>query len=40
MLFRPTQQEDIPAVMGIVRQAQAYLKSQGIDQWQGRAMCC
>lgn len=34
MLFRPTQQEDIPAVMGIVRQAQAYLKSQGIDQWQ------
>lgn len=34
MEFRRTKMEDLPAVMGIVRQAQAYLKSQGIDQWQ------
>lgn len=34
MTFRKSRTEDIPAMMGIIRQAQEYMKSQGIDQWQ------
>ena len=34
MAFRKTVQEDIPQIMEIIRQAQSYLKEQGIDQWQ------
>lgn len=34
MLFRKTTKEDIPGIMGIIRQAQEYMKAQGIDQWQ------
>ncbi len=34
MIFRKTRVEDIPAIMEIIRQAQGYMKAQGIDQWQ------
>lgn len=27
--------EDLPAITGIIEEAKAYLKEQGIDQWQG-----
>lgn len=32
--FRPSREEDLPQIMAIVAQAQAYLAAQGIDQWQ------
>ena len=32
--FRKTEYADIPAVMKMIRQAQSYMKEQGIDQWQ------
>ena len=32
--FRKTEYADIPAVMKLIRQAQEYMKAQGIDQWQ------
>lgn len=32
--FRHAQTADLPQIMGIVAQAQAYLAAQGIDQWQ------
>ena len=32
--FRKTEYADIPAVMGLINQAKAYMKDQGIDQWQ------
>ena len=32
--FRKTEYADIPAVMGLINQAKAYMKEQGIDQWQ------
>ena len=32
--FRKTQYGEIPQVMKMIRQAQAYMKEQGIDQWQ------
>ena len=34
MRFRVTKEEDLPAVMTILHQAQAYFKAHGIDQWQ------
>lgn len=34
MEFRKTTPEDIPGIMRIIRQAQEYMKEQGIDQWQ------
>lgn len=34
MIFRKTTYADIPAVFTIIRQAQYYLKSKQIDQWQ------
>ncbi|MBO5485388.1 MAG: GNAT family N-acetyltransferase, partial [Eubacterium sp.] len=34
MEFRKTKTEDIPGIMRIIRQAQEYMKNQGIDQWQ------
>lgn len=34
MEFRKSKIEDIPRMMEIVRQAQNYFKSKGIDQWQ------
>lgn len=34
MLIRRTKETDINRMMEIVRQAQEYLKSQGVDQWQ------
>ena len=34
MKIRVTEERDLPAVMEILRQAQAYFKVQGIDQWQ------
>ena len=34
MEFRRTKKEDIAGIMRIVRQAQEYMKQQGIDQWQ------
>ena len=34
MEFRKTKREDIDGIMRIVRQAQEYMKQQGIDQWQ------
>ena len=34
MQLRPSVKEDIPSILRIVKQAQDYLKSQGIDQWQ------
>ena len=34
MIFRKTTYADIPAVFTIIKQAQHYLKSQQIDQWQ------
>lgn len=34
MKFRKTRKEDIPGIMRIIRQAQEYMKVQGIDQWQ------
>lgn len=32
--FRPMTEADLPRVMDIIAQAQAYLAAQGIDQWQ------
>lgn len=32
--FRPATQADLPSIMRIIAQAQAYLAAQGIDQWQ------
>ena len=34
MKIRTTEERDLPAVMEILHQAQAYFKAQGIDQWQ------
>ena len=34
MIFRKATQEDLPVMMEIVRQAQAFMKSQNVDQWQ------
>ena len=34
MLIRKAQHEDIQNMMIIIKQAQAYFKEQGIDQWQ------
>lgn len=34
MEFRKADSTDIPAVMAIIGQAQAYLREHGIDQWQ------
>lgn len=34
MKFRKTKEEDIPEIMRIIGQAQEYMRSQGIDQWQ------
>ena len=34
MIFRKTTYADIPTVLTIIKQAQHYLKSQQIDQWQ------
>lgn len=34
MEFRKSKTEDIPGIMRIIRQAQEYMKKQGIDQWQ------
>ena len=34
MRFRVTKEEDLPPVMTILHQAQAYFKAHGIDQWQ------
>ena len=34
MNFRKTRKEDIPAVMKLIDQAKAYMKENGIDQWQ------
>ncbi len=34
MMFRRTKNEDIPGIMRIIRQAQEYMKNQGINQWQ------
>jgi len=34
MALRSTKTEDIPVILEIIRQAQQYLKEQGIDQWQ------
>lgn len=35
MQFRKTARADLPAVLALIEQARAYLKAQGIDQWQG-----
>ena len=32
--FRLSRREDLPQIMAIIAQAQAYLAAQGIDQWQ------
>ncbi|WP_179394394.1 GNAT family N-acetyltransferase [Lacticaseibacillus absianus] len=32
---RQGQPADVPAIMGIIEDARAFLKAQGIDQWQG-----
>lgn len=34
MKFRKSLNSDIPQIMSIIKQAQAYFKEQGIDQWQ------
>lgn len=34
MIFRQSVESDIPGIMDIIHQAQAYFKEQGIDQWQ------
>lgn len=34
MTFRPARAQDIPAIMEVIAQAQAFLAQQGIDQWQ------
>ncbi|MGL5318373.1 MAG: GNAT family N-acetyltransferase, partial [Bacteroidales bacterium] len=34
IIHRHTIQSDIPQIMHIIRQAQSYFKSKGIDQWQ------
>jgi ribosomal protein S18 acetylase RimI-like enzyme len=34
MEFRKTDKTDINEIMGIIQQAQAYFKANGIDQWQ------
>lgn len=34
MIIRKSNREDIPAIMAIVADAQALLRSQGVDQWQ------
>lgn len=34
MRIREAKKSDLAAIMGIVRQAQDYFRSQGIDQWQ------
>ena len=33
-MFRQATEADLPAILSIIRQAQAYLASQGVDQWQ------
>lgn len=33
-MFRKSEFKDVERIMDIIRQAQVYLKSQGIDQWQ------
>lgn len=32
--FRPARGEDLPAILAVIEQAKAYLKSRGVDQWQ------
>lgn len=34
MAFRKTERKDIEQIMGIIHQAQCYLKEQNVDQWQ------
>lgn len=34
MNFRKSEKSDVKSIMKIIKQAQEYLKSQGIDQWQ------
>lgn len=34
MEFRKSVKSDIPKIMSIIKQAQAYFKDQNIDQWQ------
>ncbi len=34
MTFKPAEKEDAQAIWAIIQDAQAYLKGQGIDQWQ------
>ncbi|MDQ9769054.1 hypothetical protein RFZ33_18465, partial [Acinetobacter baumannii] len=34
MEFRKSKVEDIPEIMRIIKEAQEYFKSKGIDQWQ------
>ena len=34
MNLKPTSPQDIPAIMSIIKDAQCYLRSLGIDQWQ------
>ena len=34
LTFRKAVQDDLPGMMALVKQAQAYIASQGIDQWQ------
>ena len=34
MNLKPTSPKDIPAIMSIIKDAQCYLRSLGIDQWQ------
>jgi GNAT superfamily N-acetyltransferase len=34
MQFRKAVEPDLPGIMNIIRQAQAYMKKSGIDQWQ------
>lgn len=34
MIIRKSNREDLPAIMAIVADAQALLRSQGVDQWQ------
>ena len=34
MEFRKSVKSDIPKIMNIIKQAQAYFKNQNIDQWQ------
>ncbi len=34
MEFRKSIKSDIDSIMNIIKQAQEYLKNQGLDQWQ------